>query len=440
MINVESKTSYNMARSRMPHRRLTVHLDIRFTGSVAVQQKTDAIEAAVFYSRKAIHHLTKSRYNLFLYSLSGLLVYWLCLNLLTTPASGPVPDLVRVAGLAKSFEPVIYYSEQSHEQIGELQDTGVAVWDLSESVRNSNMTSAPIIVSQLESLSDSLKDLSIQMTSFFAALDADVDSILLVMEWASRELAQLSATPSSPTLSSVTTNAHSLLARAGLVPSSAAASGSEDNILLRSLLGPSHHHRTRATLERLFHEFLSVLEESINNELHHSTQLFALFAAIDHQFLNLHRTVIREQDQQERIEADFLSSLWTRVLGVNAGQLRKYEKNRGLLQSVRDRTVRNKHVLVAHHQRLLQMKAALELLRQKLVSPLVRGANSSSTLSVEGQIQGLEKTYAALKAKREEQKGHKMAVMFGARERRDSWQLATGMRVGGAAEIEGKVR
>lgn len=408
---------------------LTCASDIRFRGSVDVQQKTDSIEAIVFYIRRTIHHATKSKYNAFLYGVASLMFYWLLVNLFSKPLNGPVPDLIKVAGLAKSFEPVIYYSEAGHQQIGELQDTGVAVWDLGESVRNTNMTSAPIIVNQLEDLSDSLKDLSTEMTRFFAGLDADVDAILLVMEWAGRELTKISHEPQG-TMSSVWSNTHDLLSRIGIV--------SEDSTLIKELMGQTVQQRTRTALEWTFNEFLNVMEESINNELQFSTQLFALFEAIDKQFLNLHRTVIREQDQQERIETDFLSSLWTRVVGVNSSKLRKYEKNKGLLQSVRDRTVRNKHVLVDHNQRLLQMKSALERLRQRLVSPLVRNTNSS-TLSVEEQIQGLEGTYNQLKSVREVQKSKKMALIFGARERRDDLQVGVGMK-SGIGEIEGRSR
>ncbi|KAK3709730.1 hypothetical protein LTR37_010757 [Vermiconidia calcicola] len=402
---------------------------IRFTSSIAVQQRTDGIEQAVLYIRKAMHHVSKSRYNALMYGISTLFLYWLCANLLSTPSNGPVPDLIKVAGLAKSFEPVIYYSEAGHQQIGELQDTGVAVWDLGESVRNTNMTSAPMIVSQLEGLSDSFKDLSIEMTSFFAGLDADVDAILLVMEWAQRELTKLSQAPQS-TIGSVWSNAHGFLSSVGVL--------SKDSAIMKDLMGQTIQQQTRSTLERLFSEFLNVLEESINNELQYSLRLFSLFEAVDKQFLNLHRTVIREQDQQERTENDFLSSMWTRVVGVNASRLRKFEKNKGLLQSVRDRTVRNKHVLLDHNQRLRQMKSALEMLRQRLVSPLVRNTNSS-TLSVEEQILGLEGTYHQLKATRDEQKTKKMALIYGARSRRDELQADNGLR-SGSREIEGRVQ
>jgi hypothetical protein len=87
----------------------------------------------------------------------------------------PVPDLVKVAGLAKAFEPLIFYSENGVQQINELQATGVAVWDLGESMRSSNMTSAPIIVKELDDLSESLKTLAIELTRFFANVDGDVD-------------------------------------------------------------------------------------------------------------------------------------------------------------------------------------------------------------------------------------------------------------------------
>ncbi len=288
------------------------------------------------------------------------------------------------------------------------------------------MTSAPIIVAQLEGLSESFKDLSIEMTSFFAGLDADVDAILLVMEWAQRELVKLSQTPSS-TIGSVWSNAHTLLSTLGLV--------SPDSRIMKELLGQTLQQQTRSTLERTFNEFLNVMEESINNELQYSIRLFGFFEAIDKQFLNLHRTVIREQDAQERIETDFLSSMWTKVVGVNASLLRKYEKNKSLLQSVRDRTVRNKHVLLDHNQRLRQMKSALEVLRQRLVSPMVRNSVNASTLSVEEQIRGLEATYGQLRATREGQKKSKMEVMWGVRGRRDELQVEAGMR--GEGGIEG---
>lgn len=321
--------------------------------------------------------------------------------------SGPSPDLIKVAGIAKSFEPVIYYSENGHAQIEQLQETGLAVWDLGESVRSTNMTSAPLIVNQLDGLSDSLKTLAIELTKFFAGVDADVDSILLVMEWAQRELTSISSEPPT-TIGSVWSNAHSILTRAGLM---------SDSKLAQGLLGQTYQQRTKATLERTFHEFLGVLEESINNELTYSIQLFQLFEAIDKQFLNLQRTVIREQDTQERMENDFLGSLWTKVIGVNASKLRKYEKNKDLLRSVRDRTVRNKHVLVDHNQRLLQLKSNLEILRRRLVSPLVRSSNSS-TLSVDDQIRGLETTYQQLKSSRDVQKKKMMELVYGSGSRR----------------------
>ncbi|THC90288.1 hypothetical protein EYZ11_010243 [Aspergillus tanneri] len=356
-----------------------------------------------------------------------------------------IPDLVKLSGFARSFEPLIYYSENGVQQIGTLQETGVAVWDLSESVRGTNMTSAPIIVRQLDELSESLKSLSLELTRFFANVDSDVDSILIVMDWAKRELETLSSQPPSSLPSIVFDNVHDMLSRLGplervTVPSgetggevTAATTPTVYGHVVTALLGQTSAQRTRATLTRTFTEFLSVLEESINSELTHSTSLFALFESIDRQFLNLQRTVVRESDAQERAEGEMLSSLWTRVLGPDAAIVRKYEKNKRLLANVRSRTVANKHLLMDHRGRLLTLKVNLETLRRKLVSPLVRRNDSVSFLGaiegasgrsngrmlgpveavIEGQIRGLEGSHDYLRSVREKQKAKLMEMVYG---------------------------
>ncbi|KAK4962346.1 hypothetical protein LTR28_004518 [Elasticomyces elasticus] len=391
---------------------------IRLSVRADVCQRTEPIEAVFLYFRKTFAPLLKSRTTTFLSVLVAFLSFTALRALTQPPQTGPTPDLVKVAGLAKSFEPLIYYSENGHAQIGELQETGVAVWDLGESVRSTNMTSAPIIVRELDELSESLKTLAIDLTRFFASVDGDVDSILIVMEWASRELHALTDTPPSH-LSSAFSNLHNILSRVGFLENPSTGAPTAIGKLVSELFGQTSPQRTKATLQRTFTEFLGVLEESINNELTHSTALFSLFEAIDHQFLNLQRTVIRETDNQEQRASELLSSLWTSVLGANKSSLRKYEKNRVLLTNIRERTVYNKHVLVEHNQRLLQLKTNLEVLRKKLVSPLVRGAaEGGGSLTVEEQIRGLEGTYEQLRLGRERQKGRLLEVLYGSGNRR----------------------
>lgn len=226
------------------------------------------------------------------------------------------------------------------------------------------------------------------------------------MEWAQRELAQLSTAPSTST-QTVYTNLHQLAHKLGGPPASS---------LLVTLFGPTSHALTRATLQRTFGEFLNVLEESINAELLASATLFALFAAIDRQFLNLQRTVLRETDTQqaahEAADAE-LANLWRRALGTNAARVAKYARNRALLESVKERTVRNKLILVDHNGKLLQLKANLEILRRKIVSPLLSRANESSTMGVEEQIKGLEGTYEYLRRARERQKSRFVERLYG---------------------------
>lgn len=140
-----------------------------------VQHRTEPFEATFSYIKAQYDRITKSWISIGS-TVSTIFFAIFLFRILFQPASlPPVPDLVKVAGMAKAFEPLIFYSEHGVQQIQDLQATGVAVWDLGESVRSTNMTSGPIIVRELDELSESLKTLSIELTKFFANVDGDVD-------------------------------------------------------------------------------------------------------------------------------------------------------------------------------------------------------------------------------------------------------------------------
>jgi hypothetical protein len=235
------------------------------------------------------------------------------------------------------------------------------------------------------------------------------------MDWARRELSQLHSLPSPP-LSSAFDNIHNVLSAAGILEDSTTGEPTRVGAIATTIFGPSNPQRTRLTLQRTFNEFLGVLEEAISNELHHSLSLFALFEAIDHQFLNLARTVTREASLQDELHADLLSGLWTRILGPKASEVQKYERNRQLLANVREKTVRNKGILIEHNHKLLALKANLESLRRKLVSPLVRSQNSS-TLTLEEQIRGLDDVAGYLDGVRTRQKSKLLEMLYGGNSR-----------------------
>jgi hypothetical protein len=249
------------------------------------------------------------------------------------------------------------------------------------------------------------------------------------MDWAKRELSQLQLLTPSP-LSSAFDNIHTLLSRAGIFETPS-GTPTRAGLLATSIFGMSSPQRTRQTLQRTFTEFLSILEESINSELQHSLALFSLFESIDRQFLNLARTVIRETSAQDAAQDDMLSSLWTKILGPNSSTLHKFEKNKKLLGNIRAKTVQNKSILLEHNGKLLTLKANLESLRRKLVSPLLRA--NASTLGVEEQIRGLEEVSGYLGGVRERQKGKLMEMLYGAGSN-------SGRRISGIerAEVEGR--
>jgi hypothetical protein len=150
-------------------------LDFRFALRAEVLQRTEPIEAAISFLRSSVSLIFGSWASVLLSALVAVLSYAAVRSLFQPPAMRPVPDLVKVAGVARSFEPLIYYSERGIQQVGEIQATSIAVWDLSESVRSSNMTSAPIVVKELDELSDSLKILAEELIRFFSSVNGDID-------------------------------------------------------------------------------------------------------------------------------------------------------------------------------------------------------------------------------------------------------------------------
>ncbi|ATY66904.1 hypothetical protein A9K55_000692 [Cordyceps militaris] len=386
--------------------------NIRFAVRAEVQQRTEPIEAALLFVRTRYQAATSSWRVIFTNATIALLSALFIKFLLQPVASRPAGDLVKVAGVARSFEPLIYYSEHAVAQVHDLQATSVAVWDLGESVRTSDMRDAASIIHDLDALSDTMRTLSVEMTKFFARVDGDVDGILNVMDWARMHLDRLRAAPPASTLAAAYDNMHNLLSHVRVLEDDQGRPTSLGTIAT-SIFGLSNPQREQRLIQLLFTEFLTVLEESIGSELQHSVTLFALFEAVDRHFLNLARAVGREASAQEALRADALAGLWVRLLGAHASTLRKFGRNRELLRDIRDKTVRNKRVLVEHHGRLLTLQASLERLRGRLVSPLVRGANASTTLlSLEDQVTGIASVSEYLAGLRRHQKGKVMANLF----------------------------
>ncbi|KAF4125609.1 hypothetical protein GMORB2_0853 [Geosmithia morbida] len=383
---------------------------IRFAIRAEVQQRTEPIEAAISFVRMKYTAMTATWSSIICSILAALVGVSLMKALMQPAATRPAGDLVKVAGVARSFEPLIYYSEHAIIQVHDLQATSIAVWDLSESVRASDMKDATSIINDLDGLSETMKTLAEEMTRFLSRVDGDMDAVLNVMDWARLHLERFQSTKNPSTLSSAYDNMHNLLSRTHILeePSGApTALGS----LAGFVFGLSTPQREQRVVQTIFHEFLSVLEDSIQSELHHSLALFALFETVDRHLFNLVRTVARESSAQEELHADLLSGLWARILGPRSADVRKFERNRLLLRDVRDKTVRNRGILEDHNTKLLGLKASLEGLRAKLVSPLVRGANAT-TLSLEDQIRGISDVSSHLGDIRRLQKSRVMESMF----------------------------
>jgi hypothetical protein len=134
--------------------------------------RTAPIEDSISSFASGLHYFTRSRVHV-VTTLAIIFISWLLLQPWTATL---IPDVANVAGMAKQFEPLMYASENVIPRSRELAEASIAVQDLGESVRATNMSASTVIIDQLDDLGDSLKVLSEKITSFFTNVDGDMDS------------------------------------------------------------------------------------------------------------------------------------------------------------------------------------------------------------------------------------------------------------------------
>ncbi|KAF2036491.1 hypothetical protein EK21DRAFT_52215 [Setomelanomma holmii] len=366
--------------------------------------RTAPIEETISACASGVHYFTRSRINI-ITTIATLVVSWLLLQPWTATL---IPDVANVAGMAKQFEPLMYASENVIPRSRELAEASIAVQDLGESVRATNMSASTVIIDQLDDLGDSLKMLSEKITSFFTNVDGDMDSILITMEWAKRELLSIQG-PKAGMIDTVIGNIHGGLSKVGVLE----RNGSPTTIgrVVNDVLGHTTQHRSKATLQRTFDYLLSTLEENIANELARADILFQLFESVDRQFHNLHRSVAKEEDSLATKKDEFLASMWRSTI-TNKMKIKKYEKNLKLLKDVRASTLTNKFELKSHIQIIHSVKDQLDKARKNLISPLIRRAQSNS-FGLDQQLQDLSGTYGFLKGLRDSQKQKVLKELWG---------------------------
>ncbi|KAF2003699.1 hypothetical protein P154DRAFT_519920 [Amniculicola lignicola CBS 123094] len=382
------------------HEERPPHLDgfVRFAIRSETLFRTAPIEDTISAFSRGIQIFTRTRTNV-ICTIAALAISWI---LLQPWDVGLIPDIANVANMAKQFEPLMYASENAIPKSRELAEASIAVQDLGESVRASNMSASTGIIDQLDDLGDSLKVLSEKMSSFFTNVDGDIDSILITMEWAKRELESING-PKVGMIDTVVGNVHGALNKVGVLE----RNGQPTAVgrVVNDVMGQTTQQRSKATLQRTFDYLLSTLEENMTNELSRADILFQLFEGVDRQFQNLHRSVAKEEDSLATKKDEFLASMWRSTIG-NKLKIQKYEKNLKLLKSVRKNTLTNKSELKMHIHIIMSVKDQLDKARRNLVSPLIKRAQSNS-FGLDQQLSDLSGTYGFLKTLRETQK-HKV--------------------------------
>ena len=149
-----------------------IYAVVRFAIRGETLFRTAPIEDTISSFAGGIQIFTRSRFNIICTVLT-LVFSWILLQPWTASL---IPDVANVANMAKQLEPLMYASENVIPRSRELAEASIAVQDLGESVRATNMSASTVIIDQLDDLGDSLKLLSEKITSFFTNVDGDVDS------------------------------------------------------------------------------------------------------------------------------------------------------------------------------------------------------------------------------------------------------------------------
>lgn len=149
-----------------------IFIVVRFAIRGETLFRTAPVENMVSSVASGVHIFTQSRFSIICTIATIVFAY-----LITIPWNESlIPDIANVANMAKQFEPLMYASENVIPRSRELAEASIAVQDLGESVRATNMSASTVIIDQLDALGDSLKVLSEKMTSFFTNVDGDMDA------------------------------------------------------------------------------------------------------------------------------------------------------------------------------------------------------------------------------------------------------------------------
>jgi hypothetical protein len=149
-----------------------IYVVVRFAIRGETLFRTAPIEDTISSFASGVSMFTRSRFNI-LFTVFGIIFSWILMQPWTASL---IPDVANVANMAKQFEPLMYASENVIPRSRELAEASIAVQDLGESVRATNMSASTVIIDQLDDLGDSLKVLSEKITSFFTNVDGDMDS------------------------------------------------------------------------------------------------------------------------------------------------------------------------------------------------------------------------------------------------------------------------
>ncbi|KAF1992043.1 hypothetical protein K402DRAFT_321593 [Aulographum hederae CBS 113979] len=378
------------ARKEIQHlvlRPVLTRTGLRFSMSAAYFGPATSIDYFLQLLKSLIQTIFKSRFTALCYLIGFAVCLQLTANVFKTQPSEAGYDIAAVARMTKSFAPAVEYSAKQVLDVQEIEEASIAIWDLEESVRSSNITSAPLIIDRLHGMRDSLEVLGNELTRFFAMIRTDLEAMNDGMYFAQLELERIESMPLDYGVSNVGGNVYNFLGRTGLLEDRAGEPTSLGKVF-KAVFGQTLRQQQKSALQRSFHSFVSTVEEALVSEITFVTALYSIFETVDRQFTQTHRVVLKELDEQERENAEILSTLWVKLVGPNPYMQRKFQRNKDVLRNLRETTVGVKKIIMSHNTMVKGLQSGLKLTQNRVVSPHIR-AHNASKLDLSQQIKVL---------------------------------------------------
>jgi len=288
----------------------------------------------------------------------------ICEDILLSSKSKPQPDFPNLMNLQSKFESILVETAGTTTVALELKKSEMAIRDLTNLVRVSDLVSKDRLSILLDSFLGSAKTAGRELQRLGSRVGGTVDSILAMDDYVLRLLEQTNNVPEIGTIAAMI---------GALVP-----------------FGPSASQRAlaqRQEIQTLWFQATGALESNIARLITEAEASVVLLDRLEADLEVINQMLSREAHQMRDKTDELLAELWTR-LGGNRRQLANFKSHRALLTNIRLYRNRALSYVTSTLVQLQQLSSDLEDLRERVSTPL---SSPNSNIPLEVHISSIRK-------------------------------------------------